>query len=443
MKRTHTHMQNTGVRALLAGLVASVVCSLSLAARQEPRQQSGTQQAATQQAPAHESPRERWARMSPQEREVMQQRFEQFKRMDEAQRREVIERWKHVQRLERGTREALHGELSKLGPEQQRECLRGYIGRELFERGRAMREMLPRDLLEKIEGATPEEAERLLHEFKERNRAERADQALFELGHELQLAPAEIERLRSLPEEERRTEMFVLRRRQIEQRVAQDGLPSWMTQQEWDELSALDAPKFCERWWARKCQLGFSSREQRSDSRRGEHGGDHVGEHGGEHNGDHDRDHGRERDGEHHFGGRGDGDQRGGQGIDPRLPRPSPERVHEVLEQLRPDPKWFVELSKLAPEERRAAIESRLRERLLEVLAKSPDLATPQEVEALRALQGHDFFEAIHQRMRALGIDLPRPRGGPPPPDGLGPPEGGPAPGRPPPHDRPPPPQQG
>jgi hypothetical protein len=415
---------------LLAGLVACVVCSLSLAARQESQPQP-----AAQQAPGHESPRERWARMSPQEREVMQQRFEQFKQMDEAQRREVIERWKHVQRLERGTREALHGELSKLEPEQQRECLRGYVGRELFERGRAMREMLPRDVLEKIESATPEEAERLLREFKERNRVERADHALFELGRELQLDPAEIERLRSLPEEERRSEMFVMRRRQIEQRVAQDGLPSWLTQQEWDELSALDAPKFCERWWARKCQLGFSSREQRSDSRRG----DHTGDHGGEHNGDHDRDHSRERDGEHHFGGRGEGDSRGGQGIDPNLPRPSPERVHEVLEQLRPDPKWFVEFSKLAPEERRAAIESRLRERLLEVLGRSPDLATPQEVEALRALQGHDFFEAIHQRMRALGIGLPPPRGMPPPPDGRGPPEGGQSPGRPP-HDRPPPP---
>jgi hypothetical protein len=421
---------------LLAGLVACVVCSLSLAARQESQPQP-----AAQQAPGHESPRERWARMSPQEREVMQQRFEQFKRMDEAQRGEVIERWKHVQRLERGTREALHGELSKLEPEQQRECLRGYVGRELFERGRAMREMLPRDLLEKIESATPQEAERLLHEFKERIRAERPDRALFELGRELQLDPAEIERLKSLPEEQRRSEMFVLRRRQIEQRVAQDGLPSWMTQQEWDELSALDAPKFCERWWARKCQLGLSSHEQRFDSRRGEWGGEHNGDHngdrGGEHNGE--RDHNRERDGEHHFGGRGDGDPRGDKGIDPSLPRPSPERVHEVLEQLRPDPKWFVELSKLAPEERRAAIESRLRERLLEVLGRSPDLATPQEVEALRALQGHDFFEAIHQRMRALGIGLPPPRGMPPPPDGRGPPEGGQSPGRPP-HDRPPPP---
>jgi len=436
MKITNTRAWSAGARALLGVLAACLVCSLSFAARQDPGkpapQAAPAQQNPAPQSPAsHESARERWARMSPQEREQMQQRFEKFKRMDPAQQREIIERWQHVQRLERGTREVLHGELSKLQPEQQRECVRGYVGRELYERGRAMRDLLPPDLLAKIESAPPEEAERLLREFKEHMLAERADRALFDLGRELALDPIEIERLRSLPEEQRRAEMFVLRRRQIEQRIARDGMPSWLTQQEWDELRALEAPKFCERWCARSRQFGFGSHDQRSD----QHHGDWNGEHSVEHNGD--REHGRDRDGEHRFGGRGEGDPRGARDGDPQTPRLSPERVHEVLEQLRPDPKWFVELSKLAPEERRAAIETRLRERLLEVLGSAPDLATPQEIEALRALQGRDFFEAVQQRMRALGIGLPPPHGKPPPPDGFGPPEGG-QPARPP-HDRPPP----
>jgi hypothetical protein len=284
--------------------------------------------------------------------------------------------------------------------------------------------------LQKIEGATPQEAERLLREFRDRMRSERAEHALSDLGRELALDPAEIQRLRSLPEEEQRAEMFGLRRRQIEQRIAQNGLPSWLTQQEWDELRALDAPKFCERWCARTRQVGFASHDQRSEPRRGEWNGEHNGE----------RDHGRDRDGEHRFGGRGDGDGRGAQGNDPAVPRLSPERVREVLEQLRPDPKWFVDLSKLAPEERRTAIEAHLRERVLEVLGNSPDLATPQEVETLRALQGHEFFEAIHQRMRALGVGMPPPRGMPPP-DGVGPPAGGEPPR--PPRDHAPPPRPG
>jgi hypothetical protein len=182
-----------------------------------------------------------------------------------------------------------------------------------------------------------------------------------------------------------------------------------VTREEWDAWRALDTPRFIELWHARMRQLGFPPpRGPRGEPRR-----------------------------------RPDG---------PPGRRPDPERVHELLERLRPDPQWFSELAGLDPRARRDAIESRLRERALEVLARSPDLASPEQLERLRTLTGREFLDAVHDHLREVapppfppfggpgGQRPPPPRGGPHPPPGGPPPGDGPPhhpPPGPPPHERP------
>src|SRR5207244_4267224 len=171
-----------------------------------------------------DSARERWERMSPDEREQMHARFDKFQHMDDPQRRAVIERWQRLQQFERGAREALpedsRRELAQLGPHDQRDAWHGLLGQKWFDRGRAMREMMPQDWRDRFERAQPRDVEALVGEFMEHVRR-RAEYALHDMARELHLEPAEVERLRNLPEDQRRAEMFTLRRRQIEQRVAQ------------------------------------------------------------------------------------------------------------------------------------------------------------------------------------------------------------------------------
>jgi hypothetical protein len=353
----------------MLAVAACVACSALIAARQEPPRDLG-----------RDSARERWERMSPQEREQMHARYEKFKHMDDGERRAIVERWQRLQQLESGTREvlpeAMRRELDRLAPQEQRKAWRGFIGQAWLERGHAMRQLVPQDWRARLERADPPELERMLGEFIEHVRG-RTDDALRHLARDLALDPNEVERLRNLAPEEQRAEMFALRRRQIEQRVAQQGLPAGISQQEFDAWKALDARQFSERWGMRMRELGYPQPGDRDRERR--------------------------------FGGR-DGER----------PRPEPG------EQLKPPVDSYVGLDQLPWRERVAAFEARRRERALEVLAKSPDLATPDELEALRKLQGREFAEALHAHMRSLGIGLPpRPRGGPPP-DG-------------PPPDRPPP----
>lgn len=331
------------------------------------------------------SPRERWEKLSPAERERMRERFEALQRMSPEERQGVVERFERVRALEHGARERLSSErgreLSALDEPARREALRGMVERELSERGRAMRELLPPDLREKLERAAPQERERLLGKFREQVRRDRFEHVLRDLGRRLDLRRDELERVRALPEVERERELLGLERRAIELELEGRGLPPWLERAEWDAWRALDTPQFIERWHARAREVGF----KRS------------------------------------LAGAGSAEDPRQRPSGPPPRRFDPERLHEAFERLHPDPRWFSELSQLDAKTRRETIETRMRARALEFFERAPDLIAPRELEQLKQLQGHEFFERLRRHLHELAPPRPFTPGegprGPRPPD--------------------------
>lgn len=322
------------------------------------------------------SPRERWEKLSHEERERMRERFDALQRMSPEERRGVVERFERMRELEHGARERLSSErereLSTLDDHGRREALRGMLEREFSERGRAMRELLPPQLREKLERASPQEREQMLDQFRGQVRRDRLEHVLRDLGRRLDLQRNEIERVRALPETERERELLGLERRAIEHELETRGLPPWLERAEWDAWRALDTPQFIERWHARTREVGFKRFDKGAVPQ-------------------------------------ADPRQRPG-GLHPR--RLEPERLREAFERLHPDPRWFAELSRLDLKTRRETIDARMRERALEFFERAPDLIEPQALERLKQLQGREFFDQLRDRLHELA---------PPPPPGEGP----------------------
>ncbi len=311
-----------------------------------------------------QSPRERWEHMSPEERARIQDRFEHFKKLPPEQRQSLTSRAARLEQLRSEflshMSPELRAKLAKLSPLERREVLRTFLEQHLVERGRRMGEMLPQELREKLDKAAPEDRPRLMHEFFEHERRERGDRMIDHVAKELSLAPTEVERIKGLPDDQRFAAMFDLHRKLVVHEVESHGLPTWIQSGEWSEMQKLSTPEFFER-------LHSLRRERAPDS-------DSFGESFGE--------------------GKGGGRFHGGPGGRFGFVPPA------VRELLRPDPEWMIELSKLPPLERRAAIDQRIHDRILKKLAELPDVATPAEVEHLRTLSGREFFEGLHELAR-------------------------------------------
>ena len=311
------------------GLIAAVLCAAPAAvAWQEAKP-------APEEVQEKElSPRERWERLSPEEREVMRKRFEEFQRLGEDERRQLRDRTKRMHSMERDVRERLprdvRRKLEGLPPKERDELMKELVEQEATDRGRRMRDKLPREVREQLESASPEERDRLLRDFRERHREEWSKRALRRYGERFELPEDEVRRLQALPREERKQAVLGFRRREMSERFAADGLPDWLTPDQWKELSALDDRAFFER---------FDELEP----------------------------------------------ERGGP-------------LGELRKLMRPDPAWMLEMSELSPGERRKAMGRRLRERVLGHLEANPDLLPAAEVERLKELEGREFMEALWKR---------------------------------------------
>ena len=341
------------VRSLLASFAAAALALCALARpplAQAPR------------VPPHgragqESALERWRRMSPEERETLQRRFEEWKRMDEDERGELRERWHRMRAMEERVLEFLPPEerrrLEAMGPDERREILRERFQRALLERGGELRDKLPPELRSKLERATPEERARILREFKHGYRRAEAARAIETLGRGLELPEGELRRLRALAPEEQERKVLELRRREIGARVEREGLPPFLTREEWSSWQLLSDAEFFERWHARLRSHGAQGPRDRASGA-------------------------------------------------------------ELDELMRPDPSWQDELDRLEPEARRAEIESRLRTRILRHLEAEPERLAPGELEALRQLEGRAFFERLRGMRRERALVSPRQRDGAP-----------------------------
>jgi hypothetical protein len=194
---------------------------------------------------------ERWKRLSPEERARLRERFEAWKGMDEDERAELRRRHERLREAEREVRRDLPPDarrcLEGLGAHERRELLREHLEHELVERGRRMRRLLPPELREQLESASPEERARLMGELRQRFEQEGLRHGLKEVGRQLELPPQEVEALLGLPVEVQRAKLLQLRRLEILRRVSREGLPEWITPQQWAEWQGLSDERFLQR----------------------------------------------------------------------------------------------------------------------------------------------------------------------------------------------------
>jgi hypothetical protein len=300
--------------------------------------------------------RERWERMTQEERTVLERRFQEFERLPPDARAKLEERSERLRAFQRELVERMRPELREklaaMGENERREALRRMFELSLRERGRRIRERLPDELRQHLEAAPPDERQRALHEWFRDHREERIHATVRGLGEELGLWEGEIARIQGLQDPARYTEVLELRRQVMARDFAAVGLPPWIDEATWREMELLSTQEFFERFHALRPDGGFQPG--------------------------------------------------GAERADP--PGPSPRDL------FKPDPAWRGELEQLSEPERRPFLEAKLKARALERLAAAgvpePDLAR------LRAAEGEAIFAALRELLRARGHQLPEPRGG-------------------------------
>ncbi len=208
--------------------------------------------------PGLEELRRRWEKKSPEERELLRERFEELHALDPEKRREILERarrWKeHERAMEEEAPEDLRRELEVLSAPERERRWREHAIKSFRETGRNLRESLPPRLRRRLEEAPPEERRELLERFRNEYDA-RSREALRVLGERLDLAPERIRELEARPFEERLRTVLELRRELIERAVRLDGLPEGVDEGSWEHMRRLPHDAFFRkfrRWSPRK-----------------------------------------------------------------------------------------------------------------------------------------------------------------------------------------------
>lgn len=286
--------------------------------------------------------RARWEQLDPAARRKLRERFERLQRMDPAERREMESRMRSLQRAEREAGAELsddvRAELEAMGPMERKRLMREFARQRLSERGRDLLARMPAEWRERLESAPPHERWKIMRELKTSMRDSGAERAIDGLAKSLDLPPTEVERLRALEGEALWSEIMRLRREDVDERVRTRGLPPWMSEGEWAEVQGLEGRPFFERL--------NELRRRRSARQQG-----------------------------------------------PRF-----EELHRLS---RPDPQWMIELSELPFRERKLEVGRRVRDRLVEFLEGQPDLAGPEDLDRLRALEGPRLLESVRSWARA------------------------------------------
>lgn len=368
-----------------------------------------------------ERARERWEQFTPQQRDELRRRFEQFRRLDEGERARLRGRFERLGLVKQRAMEALpedvRRDLEALAPPQRGEVLREVAVERMSEHVREVLALMPPQLRAEYEAAGPERRTEMAREFG-RMLHERARHELFRLGRELDLPRERVEAIERLEPRELGRAVLELRCQWIQRTIAERGLPPFVSAEQWAELEHLDGPEFMRRWGA------LHGRQGPFD---GPAGGRGLGPGGPP------PEHGRPQRPDGPGGPPGPrGERESGRDGPPRPPAPddSPRgrRLRELREHVRPDPSWFVELSRLAPEERRRAIGERIRERALKFLERAPELLDAKALERLRAAHGREFHDRMFELFPEVGepgfVRDERRREGPPPRPGEGRPQG-------------------
>ena len=194
--------------------------------------------------------RERWHGKSDEERALLRQRFEQLKNLSPEEREALGHRARRLRDLEREVRknasEEERAEAEKLAPPRERDFWRHRAVEHSRYSGRQLREKLPPELLDRLEGASRWEKMQILDEFRERERDSRSRSAVVDLGRRVGLSHEEIRAIEELPFDRRISAVVELKRKHIEDRVRSDGLPRGIDEATWESMRSLSDKEFLE-----------------------------------------------------------------------------------------------------------------------------------------------------------------------------------------------------
>lgn len=307
-----------------------------------------------------ESARERWSRLSPEEQQRVRARFERLQQMSSKERAKLERR----ARERSGRRRQLLAELSpeerarlaSQPPERREQLLREMDEDQRRSEGRRIARRLPPEVRDSLRRATPAERSQRLEAFKTEVRQELSRKAVEGLAKALGYGPAEIERLERLPVEQRIRTVLRLQKRLSARQLEVSGLPEGMTEERWKKFDALPAEEYV-RELVRLRRRGVITELP-----------------------------GLERVAE-----------------EPRLRREDREALRALDRALQSPPRDYIELSDLEPEERKAVIRRRLRERV-EGLFASRGLLSGEQVARLAELDDEAYLRAVQglveQRLR-------------------------------------------
>lgn len=341
--------------------------------------------------------RERWNKLTPQERAALLERYRSFREFDPALQRELVDRARRVRESEQRITNTLgpdmREKLRALAPARQREIVRELVTGEARGKGLELRSLLPDEWAERLENASPADRPRVLDDFRRQHLNRLANIAIERLGKQLHLPPEEIEarKSRSLSFEQRAANVLEMRKAVLAIDANENGLLPGVSADDWQELQALPAEQFYQRIQAYRAQriAEQAAREARGEPRDPERAGGPPP------------------------GPRGAPGPDGQRRSPPDRPQFALEGLRQLRDVIRPDPRDLVKFMDLEPQDRaRRSFEVR-RDRCLEVL-RAFDLAPPQRIDELR-----DMPEpAFHASMRRMLAPLHAAEHGLPPPGG-------------------------
>lgn len=321
-----------------------------------------------------ERARQRWDALTPAERERMRERWQRFQSLPEEERRELSERAQRVkslrERVERQVPAPLLERVNRLPDEKREELFAEMLENETARIGAHMRGLLPAEVVQRLEQARPEDRARYFAKF-QRQQRERVTRYMIErLGARLALPKDEVGALQALPDEQRAAKVLELRQRLTREESRTLGVPPGLSAEQWNDWLALPPEQF----------FGLLA--------------EHV----------------RQRQ----VAGLEAGIARSGARAE-LVPRMALERLRalrQLQEAQRVRPDELVELSELAPAERRARIALRVRQRCLAHLAESA-LVPAAELALWRELPEADFQQRLaglvsELRPRAAAVTPPR-----------------------------------
>ena len=305
--------------------------------------------------------RERWNKLSPDERRQLSERFDHWRSMSDDERSRCRARFEQIEKLRNDTHAALpensKQQLARLAPAAQREALHGVLAEEMDQRGRRMLSMLSCELRARFERWNTLDVsarEQLMAAFRVEAMTLVA-QRVESLARNGGLSDADIAALRALPPGELVRKLMELERGELARGAEHGKLPSYCSREQWEQWRELPPERFFEKWNEARRGCGDKSRSGPPSPL-----------------------------------------------DDPAQNSPRMEKLRALRERLHPDPSWFIELGGVPREERWQQIATRTRARVLELLESEPELVDATRLGELKQLEGRAFVEGLSRNFPEL-----------------------------------------